>query len=75
MISRRGAGKNRHIEVRHYWIQNVIRNALVNLERVQSYYNVADILTKYVPPQVMGRHLRRMRILVKDWNWVVSSLA
>ena len=68
MIRRKGAGRNRHIEVRHYWIQDVIRKGLISLERVQSYYNVADILTKYVAPHVMERHLKRMRIAVTNWT-------
>ena len=62
MLSRKGAGRNRHIGVQHFCVRDVIRSGAVSLERVWSSKNVADILTKYVEPRVLDRHLEALRI-------------
>ena len=45
MCSRTGAGKTRHIQVRWFWIQDVIRDKVVRLRKVRGTDNEADMGT------------------------------
>ena len=62
MLTRRGLGKVRHLEVNTLWVQNMIHQGKVSLERVSSTDNIADIMTKYVPPQVLKYHLQQLHM-------------
>ena len=46
IASRQGMGKIRHLEVRHLWLQQVVRDGKVVLRKVAGKENPADLLTK-----------------------------
>ena len=48
MAARRGLGKNRHMEVKYLWIQEVLRSGRLEMGRVPGWRNGADMMTKYL---------------------------
>ena len=50
ITARRGAGKIRHIEVSHLWVQDKVRKGEIIIAKIDTKDNLADALTK-----VMGR--------------------
>jgi hypothetical protein len=46
MISRRGPGRAKHIEIRKLWLQDQISQGTMKAEKIAGESNVADILTK-----------------------------
>ena len=62
MVSRRGAGRLRHIEVQELWLQTAIAEKRVQVEKVPSWKNVADMMTKHVHPEAIQRHLHEIQV-------------
>ena len=60
MISRRGLGKVRHLDTNDLWLQGALRNGEIDVEKVDGYSNIADVLTKYVTAEDLARHMREM---------------
>ena len=58
IASRRGVGKVRHIDVRELWIQERVQRGDFELVKVRGEDNVADILTKHVPRDILDKHLK-----------------
>ena len=46
IASRQGMGKIRHLEVRHLWLQQVVREGKLVLKKVAGTLNPADLMTK-----------------------------
>ena len=46
IASRKGLGKVRHLEVRHFWLQQAVREKKVVLRKVDGKSNPSDIVTK-----------------------------
>ena len=44
--ARRGLGKLRHVELRFLWLQDMVQEGRVKLQKVKGEENIADILTK-----------------------------
>jgi len=62
MLMRRGAGGMKHVETNNFWLQNVIASKIVNLYKVPTEDNVADILTKYLTSDKLLHLSNLMRI-------------
>jgi len=45
-VSRRGLGKMRHLEIRDLWLQQQVREGLVEVSKVPGERNPADLMTK-----------------------------
>ena len=60
---RRGAGKVRHIEVNQLWVQEKVAKGEIEIRKVGTEANVADILTKHVEREKLDRHLATMGYL------------
>ena len=58
IASRRGLGKVRHVEVCQLWLQEKVKNGIVNVVKVGTHENIADALTKYVSRESMIMHLQ-----------------
>ena len=43
-------GRLKHIQLRLYWLRDVVEDGLINPQYVQTDWMLADILTKAVPP-------------------------
>ena len=46
--SRRGLGKMRHIDVKHLWLQDLVKKGEIRLAKVLGDQNPADLFTKYL---------------------------
>ncbi len=62
IISRRGLGRLRHIEVQELWLQSAVEQNNISVERVPSWQNAADMMTKYVSGDVIQRHLHTINV-------------
>ena len=66
MASRLGISKrSKHIELKHLWIQDILSEGVMSLEKVGTHHNPSDILTKFVQASVLGNHLPKLS-LFKD---------
>ena len=58
LAMRTGPGKRtRHVELRHFWIQELIKDGLLQIKKIAGVDNCADILTKYVTGDTLEKHL------------------
>ena len=62
MLMRRGAGGMKHVETNNFWLQKVIASKIVNLHKVPTEDNVADILTKFLTSDQLLHLSNLMRI-------------
>ena len=61
MASRLGISKrSKHIELKHLWIQDILSEGVMSLEKVGTHHNPSDILTKFVQASVLGNHLPKL---------------
>ena len=58
LASRRGLGKVRHADVRELWIQERAQRGDVELVKVRGEDNIAGVLAKHVPREVLDKHLK-----------------
>ena len=58
--SRRGLGKQRHVQTRYLWIQDQVANGALVILKVAGGKNVADILTKATTSAVLKKHLAEL---------------
>ena len=66
MASRLGISKkSKPIELRHLWIQDILSEGVMSLEKVGTHHNPSDVLTKFVQASVLGNHLPKLN-LFKD---------
>ena len=58
LAMRTGPGKRtRHVELRHFWIQELIKAGLLQIKKIAGVDNCADSLTKYVTNDTLEKHL------------------
>ena len=53
---RKGLGKVRHIEVNQLWVQDRVQRGELEIRKVSTNVNLADVLTKYVDRSLIDRH-------------------
>jgi hypothetical protein len=58
MVSRTGAGRQRHLEVKYLWVQQACREERFAIRKVAGERNPADLLTKPLSGEVVGRWMR-----------------
>jgi hypothetical protein len=58
--SRRGLGKQRHVQTRYLWIQERVASGEVKIRKVPGTENVADILTKVLSGVLLWKHMATM---------------
>ena len=63
-INREGAGRLKHIEVKCLWLQQALRRKLFDIQKVNTYDNPADLLTKHLPIKTMIEYSRRFGFLL-----------
>ena len=62
IIARKGLGKVRHIDTSFLWIQEASAKRAVQFEKVKGNANMADLMTKYVPREILDRHFQSLRL-------------
>jgi hypothetical protein len=55
ICGRIGAGKVRHLDTRFLYVQQLLREGLISIRKVDGAYNVSDILTKAVSAETLNR--------------------
>jgi len=64
--SRHGLGKLKHVELKHLWVQETIRQGRVVLRKELGEDNAADLLTKHLPEEKMHRFLEKLGFEYRD---------
>jgi hypothetical protein len=62
--SRRGLGRQRHVETRYLWLQQRVKFGHVAVRKVATEFNVSDILTKALDAITLWRHMDVMGFVV-----------
>lgn len=65
-LCRRGVGRMRHLEAKDIWLQDQLRDHNLEIYKIQSDQNAADILTKHLTPKVFQSK-------VKQLGWVNTT--
>ena len=65
VLSRRGTGKIRHLEVQTLWAQKANQDGTLTTRRVAGIDNVADIGTKHLDQAMMRRLVHRMNLKIE----------
>ena len=60
MMERRGLGTTKHVDTKWMWIQGAIRRREIQLLKVGTKDNPADLMTKFLIKEDAERHLDRM---------------
>ena len=74
-ISQRvGLGKVRHLQVQYLWIQERHSEGSLTFQKVKGEINLADLLTKGVPQEILKRHVAAAGIELRGgriarWWW------
>ena len=64
MVFRRGRGRTRHIDVQYLWVQAEVAEGRLQVEKVHTWSNPADLLTKAVGQDIISRHLEALDLRV-----------
>ena len=56
ILHRQGIGKLKHIDVAYLWVQDEIRSQRIQVRRIRSEENVADLGTKPLSTAVIAKH-------------------
>ena len=54
--ARRGVGRVRHLDLRWLWLQQLVHSRRITLKKVSGKNHVADVGTKYLPPEDLVRY-------------------
>ena len=49
--------KAKHIDLKCLFIQQLVHSGILSIHKISTHDNPADILTKYVPAEVLNKHL------------------
>ena len=67
IASRSGlGGKARHIQVQYLWIQEKIKSGELDMKKVDTKKNVADLLTKALGTELFEAHVKSMGFIFMD---------
>jgi hypothetical protein len=66
IMTRRGLGKLRHIEVGYLWLQDAVAEKRLLVHKCKGEDNPADLGTKYLAGDVIQRHLRTLGYYFED---------
>ena len=59
-------GRARHIRVQYLWIQEVVSDRGLQLEKVGTKENVADAMTKHLAREALEEHLATMGFCARE---------
>ena len=66
MVHRQGLGKVRHIEVQYLWIQQEVRHNKLQVHKVGTHENPADVLTKGLKAETMEKHVKSLHVELRQ---------
>ena len=72
--SRRGLGKQRHVQTRFLWLQQVVGDERVVIKKIGTASNVSDILTKSSSSPVILKHMEQMGLRIHAASKLQKSI-
>ena len=66
MSFRKGLGKTRHLDVQYLWIQDEVEKKTLEVKKVNTKENPADLFTKPLPATIIEDHTRRLYFSLDD---------
>ena len=60
IVSRRGHGKVKHLQTCELWLQEVVKDKRIDIQKVNAKENPADLMTKHLDGKAMAEHMRRL---------------
>jgi hypothetical protein len=66
IMSRRGLGKVRHIDVAYLWLQQNVEEVLISVRKVHGKNNPADLCAKYLGSEEIMKHLFKVKFEHSD---------
>ena len=70
MAIRFGSGKRtKHVELRYLYMQNLVQAGLLQVKKISTKLNPADLLTKYVSTETLNSLLSKLGVVSKTWNY------
>ena len=64
VVKRSGSGKMKHMAAKHLWIQEVVRQGIVDVTTIDMLHNTADLGTKYHPEHRLQGLLQMMPVAI-----------
>ncbi len=64
VVKRSGSGKMKHMAAKHLWIQEVVRQGIVDVTTIDTLHNTADLGTKYHPERRLQELLQMMPVAI-----------
>ena len=68
-LEKAGPGKLKHVQLRWWYLQDAVRDMIVNLKKIHGVDNRSDVLTKAVDKTTLQRHMRMLRVFVASMLW------
>ena len=62
IVHRQGLGKTRHVDVQYLWVQQEVYEGRLNVEKVGTQENMADLLTKALEADAINRHMANLKM-------------
>ena len=66
ICKRSGIGRVRHLAVGQLWVQGKLRDKEISMHKIAGEWNPADVLTKAMVSDLIGRHLGTMDVHSED---------
>ena len=64
MATRFGAGKRtKHVELRYLYMQNLVQSGLLQVRKIGTKFNPADVLTKYVSTETLHNLIGKLGLV------------
>ena len=60
MTNRRGHGKVKHLQTCELWLQEVVKDKRIDIQKVGTKDNPADLMTKHLDSKTAAEHLKRL---------------
>ena len=60
MTNRRGHGKVKHLQTCELWLQEVVKDKRIEIQKVGTKFNPADLMTKHLDSKTAVEHLSRL---------------
>ncbi len=64
IVKRSGSGKMKHMAAKHHWIQEVVRQGIVDVTAIDTLHNTADLGTRYHPERRLQELLHMMPVAI-----------
>ena len=75
ITSRRGHGKVKHLQTCELWLQEVVRDKRIEIQRVGTKENPADLMTKHLDNKAATQHLDRLNAhTTSGWHVLAPRL-